>query len=114
MYIQQIKFVYIKKCTILALEGASRPSSKLIVNMFSLCTSKNKTKIIRGFSSVAILADHLSRSSTTSVKEEKQAFLLAFHPRSPVLSSWLHNPQPSWNLPLLFLKELKEKLRSRN
>ena len=34
----------------LALEGASRPSSKLIVNMFSLCTSYNKTKIIRGFS----------------------------------------------------------------
>ena len=25
--------------TILALEGASRPSSKLVVNMFSLCTS---------------------------------------------------------------------------
>ena len=34
----------------LALEGASRPSPKLIVNMFSFCTSKNKTKIIRGFS----------------------------------------------------------------
>ena len=34
----------------LALQGASRPSSKLIVNMFSLCTSQNKTKIIRGFS----------------------------------------------------------------
>ena len=62
--------------------------------------------------SVAILADHLSRSSTTSVKEEKQACLLACHPRSPVLSSWLHNPQPSWNLPLLFLNELKDKLRS--
>lgn len=58
--------------------------------------------------SVAILADHLSRSSTTSVKEEKQACLQACHPRSPILFSWLHNPQPSWNLPLLFLKELNE------
>ena len=28
----------------LALEGASRPSSKLVVNMFSLCTSKTKQK----------------------------------------------------------------------
>ena len=38
------------KYIILALMGAWRPSSKLIVNMFSLCTSWNKTKIIRGFS----------------------------------------------------------------
>ena len=39
----------LKYISILALEGASRPSSKLIVNMVSLCTSENKTKIIRGF-----------------------------------------------------------------
>ena len=44
------KIIYLKICIntcnfksfikILALEGASRPSSKLIVNMFSLCTSR--------------------------------------------------------------------------
>ena len=31
--------ILITNLLILALEGASRPSSKLIVNMFSLCTS---------------------------------------------------------------------------
>jgi len=34
----KIRFLHFLNITKLALEGASRPSSKLIVNMFSLCS----------------------------------------------------------------------------
>jgi hypothetical protein len=49
----------------------------------------------------AILADNLTRLSTTTTDVKNQIKHLKFyHPRSP-LNPWLKDPTPDWNLPLL-------------
>ena len=88
----------------LALEGASRPSSKLIVNMFSLCTSKNKIKIIRGFSQKISRIFKIFKNLMTIEFWWRQIFeILIFH--KPSLGCldvpqkiWARSVQPFWRL----------------
>ena len=58
---------------------------------------------------MAILADHLSRSFSTSKEEENLAEVLTCPPKSRVLSDWLNHPRADWKLPLDLLEELKLK-----
>ena len=60
-------------------------------------------------SSPAILADHLSRKSSTSVNEELVARANSRTPISPALQGWLNNPVVDWNLPLALLKEIQDR-----
>lgn len=60
----------------------------------------------------ASLADHLSRSSSTSSEEEKMARTLECPPVSPTIVGWLENPFLDWNLPLACLQELEKKIES--
>ena len=91
-------------CYLLALEGASRPSPKLIVNMFSLCTSFNKTKIIRGFSRKISWIFKIFKNLMTIEFWWRQIFeILIFH--KPSLGSldvpqkiWARSVQPFWRL----------------
>ena len=53
----------------------------------------------------AVLADHLSRKSSTSTKEELLARTKSCPPNSPALQRWLQNPTVDWNLPLALLEE---------
>ena len=63
-------------------------------------------------SPVAILADHLSRSSSTSHSEERLASSLNSPVRSPALQNWLQNPVADWALPQTMLRELTVKKAS--
>ena len=60
----------------------------------------------------AILADHLSRSSSTSSEEEEITRTLECPPISPTIRGWLDNPNLDWNLPLACLQELEKKLEN--
>jgi hypothetical protein len=49
----------------------------------------------------AVLADNLTRISTTTTEVKNQIkHLKFFHPKSPI-NQWLKNPVPNWDLPLL-------------
>ena len=55
----------------------------------------------------AVMADHLSRSSSTSQEEENLARSLSSPSISPALQNWLQNPSVDWNLPLALLEEIQ-------
>ena len=54
----------------------------------------------------AVLADHLTRSSSTSDTEEKLASSLMSPVDSPALDNWLQKPVADWSLPQSLLQEL--------
>ena len=94
--------IYIQHISTLALDGATRPSSKLVVNMFSLCTSKKKT--IRGFSQKISRIFKIFKNLMTIEFWWRQIFeILMIH--KPSLKSldvpqkiWARSVQPFWRL----------------
>lgn len=57
-----------------------------------------------------ILADHLSRDTTTSVWEEKEVQLVEKPVRSEALSSWLQDPVVDWGLASRILEDVRSHL----
>ena len=58
-------------------------------------------------SPAATLADHLSRSSSTSESEVDLANSLSHPPKSPALREWLRDPKVDWNLPMAMLADIR-------
>ena len=57
----------------------------------------------------AILADHLSRSSTTSNEDKEKIKHLKKHEPEGALKIWLENPGWDWGLPNKLLQDVKDK-----
>jgi hypothetical protein len=58
----------------------------------------------------AILADHLSRGSTTSTRDRDQIRDARTGDIPFFLHAWLRNPAEDWHLPMMCLKHVKSRL----
>ena len=67
----------------------------------------------RNSNSAAVLADHLTRETTTKKPELAAIKHIEWNPLKGALAKWLENPVLNWNLPQDICTELRSKIKQK-